>query len=124
MDTKWRPGKGIRSSTMKAANVVGFRMQEPMWRLLQERAAAAGEKANAFARRLLVEALTDRRHQQILGALGELRGMMLEEREAKRRWRARRFEERRVPPLGFTARPRPVVGTIADLRLPTAPASE
>lgn len=118
MDTNLRPGKGIRSSTRRVANVVGFRMPEPMWRLLQERAAATGEKANAFARRVLVEVLTDKRHQQLLGALGELRSMMLEDREARRRWRARRSDDRRVLPLGLSARTRPVVGTIADLRLP------
>lgn len=118
MDANLRPGKGMQLSTRRSVNVVGFRVPAPMFRLLEERAAAAGEKPNAFARRVLVEALTDRHHQQLLGALGELRSMMLEEREAKRRWRARRFDERRVPPLGFTSRPRPVVGTIADLRLP------
>lgn len=118
MDTNLSPRKGIRSSTKRGANVVGFRMSEPMWRLLQERAAAAGEKANAFARRVLVEALTDKSHQQLLGALGELRSMMIEDREARRRWRARRSDDRRFLPLGLSARPRPVVGTMADLRLP------
>lgn len=119
MDTNLRPGKGIRSSTKRAANVVGFRMPQQAYELLQTKAAAAGEKPNAFARRVLLEVLTDRRHQQLLGALGELRSMMIEERMAKRRWRSRRSDDsRRVLPLGLAARPRPVVGTISDLRLP------
>jgi hypothetical protein len=118
MDANLSPGKGIRSSTKRAANVVGFRMPQQMFELLQVKAAATGERPNAFARRVLLEVLTDRRHQQLLSALGELRSMMIEDRMAKRRWRSRRSEDRPVLPLGLTARPRPAVGTIADLRLP------
>jgi hypothetical protein len=125
MDTNLRPGKGMHSSTKAGGAVVGFRLPKTTFEELQRRAAAAGERPSAFARRVLVEAL-GRPHQyeqRVLGALGELRSMMLEDREARRRFRSRRFEDRRsVPVLGLLPKPwRPLIGTIADLRLPPRP---